>query len=253
MPFDRTVLANLGGTELHNGEFRAHLQLRNEEGTKIHIRGPCRTTEEEAQKDLTQIRAAGGVGSTREEGLKIMEAEARRIKMSAEYQSQIQQTIERMASQEIIDESEYEDERSDNSEPEWMKEYPSEEDSPKESQQSTRTTLTPLEATAELTKFRPIISKPSDLKYLLECHADPNMPLKTGDISPLRKVMSFARERYVAQMRDLLLQHGANESDKDRERWDLRQRSDVAEKIMKDNYKNIDKDYNPWSGNEMDF
>ena len=46
-----------------------------------------------------------------------MEAEARRIKMSAEYQSKKQQAIERMDSQEIIDESEYEDERSDNSEP----------------------------------------------------------------------------------------------------------------------------------------
>ena len=138
--------------------------------------------------------------------------------MSAEHQSEIQQTIERMASQEIIDESEYEDERSDNSVPEGMQEYPSEEDSPEESSQPARPILTPLEATAELTKFRPIISKPSDLKYLLECHADPNMPLKTGDISPLRKVMSFAVERHVVEMRDLLLQHGAKESNKDRER-----------------------------------
>ena len=79
------------------------------------------------------------------------------------------------------------------------------------------------------------------------------MPLKLGDISPLRKVMSFAKEKYVTEMRDSLLQYGANESDKDRERWDLRQRADVAEKIMKSNYKNIDKDYNPWSENELDF
>jgi len=34
---------------------------------------------------------------------------------------------------------------------------------------------------------------------------------------------------------------------------DLRQRADAAEKIMKNNRKNIDKDYNRWSGNEMDF
>ena len=96
-------------------------------------------------------------------------------------QSQIQQTIERMASQEMVDESdaEYDDDMSDNSEPEWMKEYPPEEDSPEESQQATRTTLTPLEATAELTRFRPIHGKPSDLKHLLECKADPNMPLET--------------------------------------------------------------------------
>ena len=157
MPFDKTVLANLGSTELHNGEFRAHLQLRNEESTKINIRGPCRTTEEEAQKDLAQIRAAGAVGSTREESLKIMAAEARRIKISAEYQNQIQLTVKRMASQEIVDESDYEDERSHNSVPEWMQEYPSEEDdTPEEPSQSMRSILTPLETT-ELTKFRPSI------------------------------------------------------------------------------------------------
>ncbi len=149
--------------------------------------------------------------------------------------------------------NDYDDDVSDHSEPPWMKEYPSEEDSPKDSPQPTRPILTPLEATAELTRFRPIHGKPSDLKHLLERNGDPNMPVKTGDISPLRKVMSFAKEKYVTEMRDLLLQYGAIESDKDRERWTLRQRADVAEKIMKNNYKNIDKDYNPWSGNEIDF
>ena len=135
-----------------------------------------------------------------------------------------------------------------------MKEYPSEDDSPGEASQSSLTlTLTPMEATAELTRFRPIHGTPSDLKYLLECKADPNMPLKDGDISPLRKVMSFATERYVTQMRDLLLQYGAFENDADRERWMLRQRADVAEQIMKNNYKNIDKGYNPWSATETDF
>ena len=66
MPFDKTALANIGSSEPHNGEFRAHLQLRNEEGTKVNIIGPCRATEEEGQKDLHQIRAAGAVGSTRD-------------------------------------------------------------------------------------------------------------------------------------------------------------------------------------------
>ena len=253
MPRNRTSLHELGSIDAHGTDFRAHIQFRNDSGELKHIHGPSRATENEAQKDLDQIRAAGDVGATREEGLKIMAAEARRIKMSAEYQSQIQETIQRRVSLETIDESDYEDERSDNSEPEWMKEYPSEEESPEEALQPTRPTLTPLEATAELTRFRPIHGKPSDLKHLLECKADPNMPLKLGDISPLRKVMSFAAERYVAQMRDLLLQYGANESDKDRERWDSRQQADIAEKIMKNNYKNIDKDYNPWSGNDMDF
>ena len=184
-----------------------------------------------------------------------MEAEAIRIKKLTEYQSEIQQTIERMASRDIVDDSDCtdNDDMSDHSIPDWMKGYPSEDNSPKEASQSTRITLTPMEATAELTRFRPIHGTPSDLKYLLECKADPNMPLKDGDISPLRKVMSFATERYVTQMRDLLLQYGAFENDADRERWMLRQRADVAEQIMKNNYKNIDKDYNPWSASETDF
>ena len=116
----------------HRLKFRAHLQFRNEKGTNINIRGPSRATEREAQKDLDQIRAAESVGRNREESLKIMAAEARRIKISVEYQSEIRQTIKRMASQEIVDESDYEDERSDDSVPEWMQEYPSEEDCPEE-------------------------------------------------------------------------------------------------------------------------
>ena len=253
MPRNKPPVSELGTIYVRGAEFWAHIQFRDDDGNKKQIYGPSRGAEGEAQKDLDQIRAAGGVGATREEGLKIMAAEARRIKMSAEYQSQIQETIQRRVSMETIDESDYEDERSDHSEPEWMKEYPSEEDSPEESSQPARPILTPLEATAELTKFRPIISKPSDLQHLLECKADPNAPIMSGSISPLRNVMSFAKEKDVAQMRDLLLQYGANENEKDKQRWDLRQRADVAEKIMKDNYKNIDKEYNPWSGNEMDF
>ena len=62
------------------------------------------------------------------------------------------------------DDSDYiDDDVSDNSIPDWMKEYPSEDNSPKEASPSTRITLTPMEATAELTRFRPIHGTPSDL------------------------------------------------------------------------------------------
>ena len=103
----------LGTVYGRGAEFHAHINLRDGDGKQTNIYGPSRATENEAQKDLDQIRAAGGVGATREEGLKIMAAEARRIKMSAEYQSQIQETIQRRVSMETIDESDYEDERSD--------------------------------------------------------------------------------------------------------------------------------------------
>ena len=66
-----------------------------------------------------------------------MEAEAIRIKKLTEYQSEIQQTIERMASRDIIDDSDctHNDDMSDHSIPDWMKEYPSEDDSPGEAHQ----------------------------------------------------------------------------------------------------------------------
>ena len=122
MPRNRAPVNELGTIFAHGVEFRAHVQFRNDTGEQKHILGPSRATEGEAQKDLEQIRAAGGVGSTREESLKIMMAEARRIKMSAECQSQIQQTIKRMASQESVDESDFEDDdRSDLSVPDWIK------------------------------------------------------------------------------------------------------------------------------------
>ena len=140
---NKPPVSELGAIYVRGSEFWAHIQFRDDDGNKKQIYGPSRGAEGEAQKDLDQIRAAGGVGATCEAGLKIMEAEARRIKISAEYQSEIQQTIERMASQEIIDESDYEDERSDHSELEWM-EYPSEGSSPEENLQSTWPTLTPL-------------------------------------------------------------------------------------------------------------
>ena len=88
---------------MHKGHFRAHIHVRNEAEKQMNIYGPNRDTEPDAQKDLDQIRAAGGVGTTREEGLKIMEAESKRIQMSAEYQKQIQQTIHRMASQDVVE------------------------------------------------------------------------------------------------------------------------------------------------------
>ena len=65
MPFAKRDLAKMGGVQAHKGEFRAHFYLRRDTGEQINIIGPSRETEEEAQEDLEQIRAAGGVGKTR--------------------------------------------------------------------------------------------------------------------------------------------------------------------------------------------
>ena len=248
MPFVQAELAQLGGTESHNGEFRAHMQFRGEANKNVNIRGPNRTTQEQAQKDLEEIRKAAEKAETREEGLEMMRDEAQRLKNSAQYEAEIQETLRRRDS--MMDESDYEDDdMTEGSDPPWIEEYTEyTEEPPQESQAADRPTLSPIEATAELSRFRPLRSTPSDLKHLLEARADSNMPVKPGDISPLRKVMSFAKMDHVAEMRDLLLQYDANESDEDRARWELRRRADFCERIRINNYNNIDKDYDPLSG-----
>ena len=90
-----------------------------------------------------------------------MAAEAQRIKITAKYQSQIQETLQRRTSMETIEESDFEDDDiSEQSDPPWIKDYPIE-----DSSQPMQTIITPLEATAELSRFRPIHGKPSELKH----------------------------------------------------------------------------------------
>ena len=66
MPRNKTPVNELGTIYAHGAEFRAHVQFRADDGEQKNIYGPSRATENEAQKDLDQIRAAGGVGATRE-------------------------------------------------------------------------------------------------------------------------------------------------------------------------------------------
>jgi len=184
-----------------------------------------------------------------------MEAEAKRIKLSAEYQSQIQETLQRMASKDSLEESEYEDDDiSDYSEPPYLKEHLVDDSPEEEITQNDQLPLTPIEATAKLSKFRPVISKPSDLKYLLECKADPNMPVATGNITPLKNIMSFASTPHVVQMRNLLLEYGAKESEQEKAWWELRQSADRAELIRINNERSIinKRGYIQWSAGGME-
>ena len=96
----------------------------------------------------------------------------------------------------VINEAEPDDEL-------WLMDYPS----PREDVASTpseKLPLTPAQATEALEKFRPIRACPADLEHLLQCRADPNMPVKEGNISPVRNVIAFARsEAHVEKMGQL--------------------------------------------------
>ena len=71
MPWNKNAVSDLGPIYAHGTEFRAHIQFRGDAGEKKHIYGPSRGSQNDAQKDLDQIRAAGSIGATRQTILNI--------------------------------------------------------------------------------------------------------------------------------------------------------------------------------------
>ena len=57
--------ADIGKVEAINGVCRAHVQYRGETGEKHNIRGPRRSSAEDAQKDLDAMRVAAAEFSNR--------------------------------------------------------------------------------------------------------------------------------------------------------------------------------------------
>ena len=224
----------MGDVQHHRNGYRAHVQYRNATGKKENIDGPERRNNAQAEADLAQIRAAGAVARSREEGLEYMAAEAMRMKVTARYQADIREAVHRLDSQEEEQDDEIWHPDSD-IEPEeeepWMRDYEETQPDISPTPPSQQPAMTHLEATAALQKFRPIASKPTDLEHILACRADPNFPLEVGNISPLRHVILFAQETHVEKMRALLLQYGARQSEEDLQRWELRQRANLCERI----------------------
>ncbi len=104
MPPKSKPITELGKIAEDDNEFRAHVNYRNEAGQQINIRGPKRDKKERAEADLAQIRAAGAVGKTREQGLAIMAAEARRIQESAKYEAEIRAAEMRLRAEDEAEE-----------------------------------------------------------------------------------------------------------------------------------------------------
>ena len=93
----------------------------------------------------------------------------------------------------------------------------------------------PNDANVQLACFRPTNETPKALGAILLARADPNLVVGEG-ISPLRKVIAFARARDAAAMRDLLLQHGAAESKFEKQRWQERQAAEACEAAWLQNF-----------------
>ena len=241
MPPQSKPLMELGGVEISDGTFRAHVQYRDVARKHTDIRGPKRSSRTRAEIDLEQIRLSSTAGRTREEGLEIMAAEARRIQLSAQFEAEAEMQRQREATCEAQLEFLSDD---DDDEP-WLMDYPPPRDEDAPTPVSQQGPLTQEEANEALRKFRPIRSTPAVLEHILACRADPNTPAD-GGISPLQKVITFAGGQYVAQMRELLLEYGAEETEEDRESWRICEKAWLCENIRLRESRMLDsRDYDP--------
>ena len=226
--------------------FRAHVQW-SEAGTNRHAHGPRRGEKRRAELDLVMIFGAAENCMSRSEGRQAMLEEASRLQRRAEYEARIAVTAHRLATPQ--QQPQPQQHLADDSESDWDEgdPYAGDETPPWEecekawergdlfnSAPPLSTEMpqpkTPDEATAMLARFRPTHSTPEVLQRLLECRADPDIVLGKGEICPLSRVVTFAPERYLERMRDLLLQYGATNSNELQEDWILRRRADVNEK-----------------------
>jgi hypothetical protein len=87
------------------------------------------------------------------------------------------------------------------------------------------------EATARLACFRATQETPDALRVLLSARADPNVVAGEGDLCPLMRVIIFAHEDHVHEMRDLLIDFGATNGEAELKRWKMRLDADRADPI----------------------
>jgi hypothetical protein len=175
-----------------------------------------------------------------------MAADSRRIQLSAQFEAEARAEMQRRRNSEeqeaalssVSDEGPEDDP--------WLQDYPS----PRAGEVtatllSQKTPLTREEADHELKHFRPIRSYSHHLEHILACRANPNKPCIDGDISPLRKVRTFAQENHVEEMRELLLEHCARETEEDRKQWATCQKAWLYERIPIRESRVDPQDYDP--------
>ena len=91
------------------------------------------------------------------------------------------------------------------------------------------------DATARLACFRATQETPDALRALLSARADPNVVVGEGDLPPLWRVMRYAHNQHIHEMRDLLIEFGAANGEAELERWEDRLNIDRFEpKFMRD-------------------
>ena len=105
--------------------------------------------------------------------------------------------------------------------------------------------------TEALSRFRPVRDGVERLRQILALRADPNVLRE--NVTPLQMVMTFASAKNLDPMRNLLLQHGAKETDEDKKRLEVRRRADIPETIREKEFLEDEREFNPWGAHDIDF
>ena len=245
-----------GGIEAKKNQYRARVRYIDSSGACRVRQGPARHTEARAQADLEAMRKEAAGEPARAEKREAMSKEARRLQEHSAYEAQIAMAIgkDKFDRQHMQTDSETEPEQDpeaaiheepfpgyDVSTPE-ARERLFTRPLPRKKPQKESPPADSFEATKRLAQFRPVRSDVADLRVLLEARADPNVILGPGDISPLRNVMTFARACDVHEMRLLLLEYGAKESEADKEQWESRKHYDMIEPAWMANFHRDDRE-----------
>lgn len=233
--------------------FRACIQYWDEFG-KHAVRGPARTSRRRADADLVKLREASQRHDTWPQQLRAVQAEVEQLYIQAQRENGVALGIDMYEARRMAHKTDDSD-PSDGDDDEGYEEpcgdldfdaavkLLEEPDIASAVQQPAP--IDANEATVPLACFRPINEPPEALERILLARADPNLVVGE-DISPLRKVIAFARTREVAAMRDLLLQHGATESKFEKQRWEERQAAEECEQFWLHNFHRDDREGVKW-------
>ena len=210
-----------GGTKEVVGEgYIARIQYLDNSDEK-EIAGPRRATERRAQADLDMLRGAALGHSSWADGICVaaMKAKALALTEGADKEARVAMGIDQYLHQRMAHKVEDSDPDTDGddagdgasddydySDPKVLEKTTP---PPVPKKGSTQPPRDAADATARLACFRATQETPEALRVLLSARADPNAVAGEGDHPPLWRVMRYAHNHHVHDMRDMLIEFGA--------------------------------------------
>ena len=228
------------------GSYFARLEYV-EDSEKKAIIGPRRATERRAKADLAMLRGAALGHAAWADGICVaaMKAKALALMEGAEKEARVAMGIDQYLYQRMAHKVEDSDPETDGddddgapdaydySDPKVLEKCLAQPPVPKKG--PTQPPRDADEATARLACFRATQETPDALRVLLSARADPNAVAGEGDHPPLWRVMRYAHNHHVHDMRDMLIESGAANGEVELGRWEDRLNIDRVEpKFMRE-------------------